>query len=59
MSDGKNTLRLLGDHINFNLNHHPITFDTQKNIYTKKTVPATFDCLVSFIPSDISVRRKI
>ena len=62
MSDGKNALKLPVDHIDFNLNLKiilPPLFDAQKIIYTKKTVPETFDFLVSFVPSDISVRHEI
>ena len=63
MSDGKNALKLPGDHLDFNLNLKIILsplFDAQKSIYTKKkTVPKTFDFLVSFVPSDISVRHEI
>ena len=62
MSDGRNALKLPGDHIDFNLNLKitllPL-FVAQKIIYTKKTVPETFDFLVSFVPSDISVRHEI
>ena len=39
MSDGKNALKLSGDHIDFNLNLKIILlllFDAQKSIYTKK-----------------------
>ena len=64
MSDGKNALKLPGDHIDFDLNLKIILsplFDAQKSIYTKKkkTVPETFDFLVSFVLSDISVRHEI
>ena len=45
MSDGKNASKLLGDHIDFNLNLKIILsplFDSQKNnIYTKKTTTTT------------------
>ena len=61
MSDGKNALKLPGDHIDFNLSLKIILwplFDAQKGIYTKKTVPETFDFLVSFVPSDISSHTK-
>ena len=60
MSDGKNALKLSGDHIDFNLNLKIILlplFDAQKSIYTRKTVPGTFDFLVSIVPSDISLRH--
>ena len=56
MSDGKNALTLPGNHIDFNLNLKiilPPLLDTQK------TVPEIFDVLVSFAPSDISVRHEI
>ena len=64
MSDGKNVSKLPGDHIDFNLNLKIILshlFDTQQSIYTKKKkkVPKTFDSLVSFVPSDISVQHEI
>ena len=39
MSDGKNALKLPGDHTDFNLNLKVILsplFDAQKSIYTKK-----------------------
>ena len=39
MSDGKNALKLPGDHIDFNLDLKTILsplFDAQKSIYTKK-----------------------
>ena len=55
MSDGKNALKLPGDHLDFNLNLKIILsplFDAQKSIYTKKNVPETFHFLVSFVPSD-------
>ena len=64
MSDGKNALKLPGDHIDFNLDLKTILsplFDAQKSIYTKKKkkkkiVPETFDFLVSFVPSDTKHR---
>ena len=66
MSDGKNALKLPGDHIDFDLNLKIILsplFDAQKSIYTKKkkkkTVTETFDFLVSFVLSDISVQHEI
>ena len=62
MSDGKNTLKLPGGHIAFNLNLKIILlplFDAQKSINTKKTVPETVNFLVSFVPSGISVRYEI
>ena len=31
----------------------------KKAFIPKQTVPETFDILVSFVPSDISVRREI
>ena len=34
-------------------------FGAQKSIYTKKKVSETFDFLVSFVPSDISVRHEL
>ena len=58
----KNALKLPGYHINFNLNLKIILSpfsDAQRIIYTKKTVPETFGFLVSFVPSDISVRHEI
>ena len=64
MSNGKNALKLPGDHIDFNLNIKTILsslFDAQKSIYTKKktTLIETFHFLVSFVPSDIPVRHEI
>ena len=67
MSDGKNALKLPGDHTDFNLNLKVILsplFDAQKSIYTKKkkkkkTVCETFKFLVSFVLSDISVRHEL
>ena len=62
MSDGKNTLKLPGYHTDLNLNQKIILSPllvAQKSIYTKKTVPETFDSLISFVPSNISVRHKI
>ena len=67
MSDGKNAFKLPGDYIDFNLNLKIIPsafFDAQKIFYTKKkkkkkNVPENFDFLVSFVPSDISVRHEI
>ena len=62
MSDGKNTLKLPGYHTDLNLNQKIILLpllDAQKSIYTKKTVPETFDSLISFVLSNISVRHKI
>ena len=59
MSDGKNVLKLSGDHIDFNLNLKTILppfFDAQKSIYNKKTAPEAFDFLVSFVPSDMKYR---
>ena len=49
MSDGKNASKLLGGHLDFNLNlkiNLSPLFDAQKSIYTKKIVPETFDFLV-------------
>ena len=51
MSDGKNALKLSEDHIDFNLNlkiNLSLLFDAE-----------TFDFLVSFVPSDISVRQEM
>ena len=63
MLDEKNALKLPEDQIDFNLNQKMILsplLDAQISIYTqKKTVPAAFDFLVSFVPSDISVRHEI
>ena len=62
MSDGKNALKLPGDHIDFDLNLKIILsplLDAQKAFIPKKTVPETFDFSVSFVPSDISVRHEI
>ena len=62
MSDGKNALKLPGDHIDFILNlriNLLLLFNAQKSIYTKKVVPQTFDLLVSFVPSNISVLHEI
>ena len=62
MTDGKNALKLPGDNIDFNLNLKIILsllFDAQKIIYIKRPVPETFDFLVSFVSSDISVRHEI
>ena len=61
MSDEKNALKLPRDHIDFNLNLKAILsslFHAQKNI-PKKIVPETFDFLVSFVPSDTSVRHEM
>ena len=55
MSDGKNALKLPGDHIDFNLNLKIILMLKQTFI-PKKVVPETFDCLVSFVPSDTKYR---
>ena len=67
MSDGKNAFKLPGDYIDFNLNLKIIPsafFDVQKIFNTKKkkekkNVPENLDFLVSFVPSDISVRHEI
>ena len=63
MSDGKNALKLPGDHIEFNLNQKIILSplcDAQKPfMQKKKTVSGTFDTLVSFVLFDISVRHEI
>ena len=63
MLDGKNALKLSGDHIDFNLNLKIIVlllFDAQKKyFYKKKNVTETFDFLVSFIPPNISVGHEI
>ena len=62
MSDGENALKLPVNHIDFNLNLKIILsplFDAQKSIYTKMSVLETFHFLFSFLPYDISVRRKI
>ena len=51
MSDGKNALKLSEDHTDFNLNlkiNLSLLFDAE-----------TFDFLVSFVPSDISVRQEM
>ena len=61
MSDGQNALKLPGDHIDFDLNlkiNHRLCLMLKKSIYTRN-VPETFDFLVSFVPSDISVRHEI
>ena len=59
MSAEKNVLKLTRDHMDFNLNLKTILsplFDAQKSVYTKKkTIIETFDILVSFVPSDISI----
>ena len=55
MSDGKNALKLPGDHIDFNSNlkiNLSLLFDAQKSIYTKEIRTWNFWALVSFIPSD-------
>ena len=57
--DGKNSLKLPGDHIDFNLNLKSILsplLDAQKNTFTKKVVIETSDLLVSFVPSDTKYR---
>ena len=62
MSDGKNALKLPGDHIDFNLNLKTILsplFDAQKSIYTKKTYLKLLIFWSHFVPSDISVRHEI
>ena len=59
MLDGKNALKLSEDYIYFNLNLKIILsrlINYQKIIYT---VPETFDILVSFARSDISVWHDI
>ena len=63
MSAEKNVLKLTRDHMDFNLNLKTILsplFDAQKSVYTKKkTIIETFDILVSFVPSDISIWHEI
>ena len=62
MSDGKNDLKLPGDHTDLNLNPKTILsplFDPQKAFLTKKSVIETFHFLVLFVPSDISAQREI
>ena len=63
MSDGKNILKLTVDHTDFNLYLKTILslwFHAQKNVYTKKeNITETFDFLVSFFPSDISIRHEM
>ena len=62
MSDGKNDIKLLGDHIDFNLNlksSRRLCLMLKKAFIPRKTVPETFDFLVSLVPSDIFVRHEI
>ena len=58
MLDGQNALKLPGNHIDFDLNlkiNHRLCLMLKKVFIPKKAIPETFDFLVSFVPSDISV----
>ena len=61
MPDGRNALKLPRVNIEVDLNLK-ISYRfclKLKKAFIQKTVPETFDCLVSFVPSDISVLHEI
>ena len=61
MSDGKNALKLPGYYTDFTLNLKIILSHLmlKQAFMPKKTLLETFDFLVSFVPSNISVRQEI